>query len=1178
MFSSHTGLEKMGCCFSKELNPSLQNERSSLLQPPRHDGLNEVTEQVRQQAAAIAQHVCTEEEERCVPNGPAQWKPVGYEERHPELEIKVWTEEAVVISDGTMPVEGDPKPGSTHKEAIIITTSTNMHTNRDTAADVTLAVSPSCEPAPYMVVPTKSPVKQKILENATRRALWFNQLPERQKHCKPAGCWSGPARLPSANCQGNTSEVSDDQPLPISACQGKQQDDEHQEENGEEACVVATTLGQDFAARTQSFYSICSIDANDLDHDHDNDHSQSQTAGVPQSLQTAEVKTAALPCEVESPVSNQSNNEASTACDQMNIMEPKMTSQSHDEEPAFKQSHDAELSSMVLLQEYSDSSLSVEQTTIPHPVVSPQLVDPPCDLQSFTSSPVSSQDPQATACDSPDITGDFSQTAKFTDESMGDILPKAIESTCVDKSECVEGESVKGSEEMIITEECIFVKNVHEECVCSGEQAVYPDDPRAAGGVFTATKEASVIFQENKSDSSVDSHVNPLNCLLNDSEHVTEEHIQSSQAASETPELDSSSQSPSYSNLDFKVLHKEEDILPLPGGQIELDKSSLQSEAFPVGGCRGQSEGEDDGHYSATDPNLTEVSSVSTISAASSLSSELNSFSCQTKPTAPPDFSYTLSNHCDSSTSDELDSTDPTSELISIVPLQDVEPSEKILRYDDKIFDADVETVGGVISLQNCSVEPFQDVPMSEDDGQVVEKIKSEKSQNNNKSVVIGDLTVSRPEMSDENCNLLPECGYDCMAGVINITPQDYEEQEKSIEDFRDSLFSEPPPAKGEQPVPSFCSPHPASTSVCTSFEEIEPSFSSDTEATDNDNGCNQLPLKVNQPEKVCEEGSVTTVAQGSPIDQPLSMSDEHELSNTAGQPSHSPGQPTHSPGQHSHSPEPASDPTDVFTDGLSSDCLLPDFILQHETDRSFEPADSSDGILLDNIIEMPEEEQPALVSGTAPETPMFTVSWPLSESVEVFADTSICDTFMIPNATSCQDDRIMASECQEDNNILVDPGQIDFYASTPSYEIHCLGHDLSAAAEEGEREGGMREMVSELLGENADSSVYCLYPHPWIKLGLEESCGGWAQGMSEAEPSKNDSKMGTDTEHIPASVSELQPSMALLGAYPFSTVMPQGSCVWDWHTDCTQSVSVHSTHGTKMACHVLVDYLYNDI
>ncbi|KAF3836465.1 hypothetical protein F7725_029023 [Dissostichus mawsoni] len=145
-------------------------------------------------------------------------------------------------------------------------------------------------------------------------------------------------------------------------------------------------------------------------------------------------------------------------------------------------------------------------------------------------------------------------------------------------------------------------------------------------------------------------------------------------------------------------------------------------------------------------------------------------------------------------------------------------------------------------------------------------------------------------------------------------------------------------------------------------------------------------------------------------------------------------------------------------------------------------------------------------------------------------------------------------SELEDDNMIPMDMGQVDVYASTPSYEIHFLGQEPPATTEEGEREGGMREMVSELLGEDADSSVCRLYPQPWIKLGLEETCGAWAQGASAMEPSLSEGRTGSDVEHIPAFVSELQPSMALLGAYPCSTVMPQGPCLWEWQTNCTQS------------------------
>ncbi|XP_035513120.1 uncharacterized protein LOC118324765 [Morone saxatilis] len=190
---------------------------------------------------------------------------------------------------------------------------------------------------------------------------------------------------------------------------------------------------------------------------------------------------------------------------------------------------------------------------------------------------------------------------------------------------------------------------------------------------------------------------------------------------------------------------------------------------------------------------------------------------------------------------------------------------------------------------------------------------------------------------------------------------------------------------------------------------------------------------------------------------------------------------------------------------------------------------------------ELPRTSQEELAD-IPPETPDISAPETLSQSVAV-----ICDTYVIPDDLSCLDDSVL-----DPDSISVDPGQIDVYASTPSYEIHFPGHEPSPTAEEGEREGGMREMVSELLGEDADSSICRLYPQPWIKLGLEESCAGWAQGAAEAEPGRGESRTGSDSEHIPALVSELQPSMALLGAYPFSTVMPQGPCVWDWHTDCT--------------------------
>ncbi|XP_058492493.1 mucin-4-like [Solea solea] len=164
--------------------------------------------------------------------------------------------------------------------------------------------------------------------------------------------------------------------------------------------------------------------------------------------------------------------------------------------------------------------------------------------------------------------------------------------------------------------------------------------------------------------------------------------------------------------------------------------------------------------------------------------------------------------------------------------------------------------------------------------------------------------------------------------------------------------------------------------------------------------------------------------------------------------------------------------------------------------------------------------------------------------------DAEVCDMYVTPTVFTGEGEGPVRFDSEENlSMITVDPGQIDVYASLPSYEIHYQGHTV---AEEGEGEGGMREMVSELLGEDADLSVCRLYPHPWISLGLEDACEEWARGVAE-----DDCAPGPGAEQIPASVSELQPSMALLGAFPYSTVMPQGSCVWEWHTDCTQSEPV---------------------
>ncbi|KAM8732131.1 uncharacterized protein AB9X84_026293 isoform 1-T2 [Acanthopagrus schlegelii] len=1194
----------MGCCFSKELNPGLQNERSGLLQPPLHDGLNEVTEQVRQHAAAVAQHVCLDEEETRVADGGTDRKPSEDEGKNPEVENKVCPEAAVVSKDGDTQSERDPKAASTQEEtgAIIITTSTNIHSNTDAEAGVTHAARPSCGPAPYMEVPTQSPVRQKILANATIRASWFSSHPDGQKQHKQLSSWSAPTRIHSGDSHDSVTEsaVSAEPPL-VSVCQGPQgvyPRAEHNDEEGGEVCVVTTTLGQGFETRTRSFYSICSIDADDLEHDHV--HSQSQTAGATLSLQTAEVETAALPCIVESPASSQSHTDASAFCE--HVTQSKMTHQSDDEKPAPAQSN-SEPSSTVLSQGHSttphpvgpsqveafmhvfeegEKTTAAQETPIDQPLTvsvkhdsadtEPSvLLTSDCDPEVHIGVQHDTADCLPQAGDSPDgiyseemnemkrhmsqeeqdaLDGDFPPANSLSDEqstflSFHPVVPPQLEPLSSSQTDREEAQtSTQGSLQpgeltdqtapedaaeskddvmmMSHTEERACVEGseeqkVSEECVCV--ERVCSVDYRVAEGPFRAPEETVVKFQDKDLDQSVDSDFNPLDDHRW-SDLSTQQLIQSPQpAAAETPELDNSSQS----NLSLNLLHKEEVVLPLSEGQIEMDKSSLQSRPIAVSTYRSHGEESNVGHSGTADTTLTEVSSVSTISAVSSLPTELTAFSCHTALTALSDIRST-SHKSDSITSDKVDvnSNDPTFELSSIKP-----PGEEVNSSED-----------AMVSLMSDSEEPLQDLLLSGDDKKPQPEICHD-----SRHVEKGDVTVVLPETADNPSQPLS--------------------------------------------VTAFSTPPSSSLYLCTSPEKGEHSFCPEIEADSSESVCRQIHQKVNPPEKVfmhmCEEEE-TTAAQEIPIDQPLTVSVKHESADT--EPSElltSDCDPeVHIGLQHDAAdclPQAGVSPDGIYSEEMNEmkrhDALdgdippkTPDSSLSGEQTTTLDPVPSPQ---LVNIKEPQHSSQPeGLSSQTASDEETKGVKQHMSQQEEIpleplnipatemqFKDhdeTSNCDLYMIPNGFSCPDENTSVVDCQDDPvMMIVDPGQIDVYASTPSYEIHPLCHNPSATAEEGEHEGGMREMVSELLGEDGDASVCRLYPHPWIKLGLEESCGVWAQGVSEVEGAQSDHKTGTESEQIPALVSELQPSMALLGAYPYSTVMPQGPCVWDWHTDCTQ-------------------------
>ncbi|KAF0028553.1 hypothetical protein F2P81_019640 [Scophthalmus maximus] len=1000
--------EKMGCCFSKELNPDgPPSERSSLLQPPLHNGLTEVTEQVRQHAAAVAQHVCLEGEETSVPGGPARRTTLEHEARIPGLDDKVCTWVAVAGRDSETCRVGDLKPVE-EKEAIIITTSTNIHSNRDTEAGVLHTPRPSCEPAPYMEVLTQSPVRQKILENA--RALWVNQLPEGHK---PARCLSAPTRLPTASVA--VSEVSGDQLA--SVCRGTQRDhpeavheDEEGDDEGDDEVGVVTTLCQGFETRTRSFYSICSIDADDLEHDQD--HIRSQTAGATRAPGTAEAGTAALPRTAESPVHSQSLTEVSAVL-QTYVTQSNTTCQSRDaKEATSAQLHSAEQSSTIL----SHKSLSGEETAAsPHPVIPPQLVDSPPDPPPPLGRQIQAEDPQVSAPHSPRPRDSDCPIAAKADESEDDMT-----------SACEEEE-----EDTVVTEE-----------------SVHLEDHRAA------------------EDRSVD-----------------EKLVHGSQPAAEPD-------SPSSSELDLTRLHEEES---------DEDEPSLQFITVPVS-ITGE-EG-DVVHCGTADTTLTEVTSVSTISTASLPLAELAAFPRHAHSTNLSDLAETASRQFDSSYKVDVNSNDQTLVLSRVEPWnQDDQPAFTGCDHVDAGLDyCDIQTHGS-----DGEVASGSEVPVSRGDAQAVETPDPEFH------VVTEDLTETGPkashlEKSDERCD---ERRDDCAA--TGSGPE--------VAECQRCLTQPPPPPANDELSVVVCSS--TSSSPRTSSQEAEQTF------------CESSQIQVNPLEKLSasecggeEEMSATQASQVCPF----SVSANRE------------SPPSHEP------PEMLTS-SSVFSDCVSSRLDVEGGDTAECLPQSGGPSAGHDPEEVNEMKTLEEERTTAddNISPGTPETPC--------ESAEVHADTSAFDMYTIPGDCSCQDDRTLVSDRRG-----VDPGQIDVHASTPSYEIHFHSDGLpSSSAEEGEREGGMREMVSELLGEDAGASVCRLYPQPWIRLGVEDSCGGWAWGALGAQEEGESGTGGADedAEQLPASVSELQPSMALLGAYPYSTVMPQGSCVWDWHSDCTQPALV---------------------
>ncbi|KAG9340052.1 hypothetical protein JZ751_021969 [Albula glossodonta] len=134
-----------------------------------------------------------------------------------------------------------------------------------------------------------------------------------------------------------------------------------------------------------------------------------------------------------------------------------------------------------------------------------------------------------------------------------------------------------------------------------------------------------------------------------------------------------------------------------------------------------------------------------------------------------------------------------------------------------------------------------------------------------------------------------------------------------------------------------------------------------------------------------------------------------------------------------------------------------------------------------------------------------------------------------------------------------LEPDQVDVYASTPSYEIHLAaeGGGLGGApcADDPEREEGMLNMVSDLLerADGNDEAEANGYPQAWA----EDPQGPFLDSPWCLEvTAEGEARQASDCKAVFTTSDDLEASMAFMTAYPYSLLMPDSSCAWDWQND----------------------------
>ncbi|XP_059390942.1 uncharacterized protein LOC132124123 [Carassius carassius] len=149
-----------------------------------------------------------------------------------------------------------------------------------------------------------------------------------------------------------------------------------------------------------------------------------------------------------------------------------------------------------------------------------------------------------------------------------------------------------------------------------------------------------------------------------------------------------------------------------------------------------------------------------------------------------------------------------------------------------------------------------------------------------------------------------------------------------------------------------------------------------------------------------------------------------------------------------------------------------------------------------------------------------------------------------------------------------VEPDQVDIYATLPSHEMYFLNKDqftVSVHLENTQDPGEMEEeqvmlnMVSDLLGKSELSdfvhSSHCLpawakEPHVLLSDNEIETCAlvsAWDNNaVSEASLTVQNDEQDAESDSV-ALPEDFQTSMGFIASYPYNLLATEGSCVWDW-------------------------------